>query len=285
MYSYEIADIKMDVSSDVDFVYERFKKFLTNNKSTSELTVNIAGSSFIEKPQGQFMAWNYHKIVYNSLTSLLSIYNQDDSGEIMARLDIDANWEKARITYNTNYKYGYYGIIEQLFEILFRNKIIFLQGLSVHAAALDWRGKGVLLSAPSGTGKTTQAGLWKAHKNAVVLNGDHPVFRIINDRPIVFGTPWSGSSLDFKNSSVPITSIIILQQAQENTIRRLNSGELTNMLLPRCFLPFFDENMMNLAADTFSKLTEKITAFLLCCRPEKQAVELVCQAMVQAIDA
>ena len=125
-------------------------------------------------------------------------------------------------------------------------KIIFYQGLSVHAAALDWQGKGILLSAPSGTGKTTQAGLWKIHKNAIVLNGDHPVFRIIDDIPSVFGTPWSGSSMDYQNSWAPMTAIIMLQQARENTIRRLTLDELTTMLLPRCFLPFFDENMMNM---------------------------------------
>ena len=279
MYSYEIAGIKMDVSSDVELVYEKYNAFLTNNSNETELTVDISRLASMEKPKGLSITGNYHKIVRNPLTSELSIYNQDDSGEVIARLDIDADWRRASITYNTNYKYGYYGIIEPLCEILFRNKIIFYQGLSVHAAALDWQGKGILLSAPSGTGKTTQAGLWKTHKNAIVLNGDHPVFRIMDDIPTVFGTPWSGSSMDYQNSWAPMTAIIVLQQARDNTIRRLTLDEVTTKLLPRCFLPFFDENMMNMAVDSFNRLIEKVPVYLLCCRPEKEAVELVCQAI------
>jgi len=279
MYSYKIAGINIKVSSDLEFIFEKFAVFLTESKRDPELLVEITGSDSLEKPEGKLIVGKYHHVVHNQLTSGISIYNQSDSGDIIARIDIDSAWKNAKINYNINYKYGYYGLIGPLCEILFRSKIIFYQGLAVHAAALNWQGKGLLFSAPSGTGKTTQAGLWKRYKNAVVLNGDHPAVRMIDDLPVVFGTPWSGSSLDHKNAYAPVTAIIILQQAIDNTIRRLTPNEAVTKLLPRCFLPYFDENMMNTAVDTFNRLLDKVPVYLLNCRPEKEAVELVCQVL------
>lgn len=38
------------------------------------------------------------------------------------------------------------------------------QGFQLHASVINWKDKGILFSAPSGTGKSTQADLWKNMK-------------------------------------------------------------------------------------------------------------------------
>ena len=45
-------------------------------------------------------------------------------------------------------------------------------GLLLHSSFIRWRGEGILFSAPSGTGKSTQADLWVKYEDAEILNGD-----------------------------------------------------------------------------------------------------------------
>ena len=43
--------------------------------------------------------------------------------------------------------------------------------LILHCAYLEYQGKAMLFSAPSGTGKTTQAGLWEQYRGSRTVNG------------------------------------------------------------------------------------------------------------------
>ena len=44
--------------------------------------------------------------------------------------------------------------------------------LILHCAYTEYQGKAMLFSAPSGTGKTTQAGLWEQYRGSRTVNGD-----------------------------------------------------------------------------------------------------------------
>jgi len=50
-------------------------------------------------------------------------------------------------------------------------------------------------------------------------------------------------------------------------------------LVPRCFLPFFDEHLMARALDNIGAVIERVPVYLLKCRPDKEAFELVRQCV------
>ncbi|HWP98643.1 MAG TPA: hypothetical protein VN426_17505 [Syntrophomonadaceae bacterium] len=278
MHIYDIAGIGLEVISDFHYVYEELKDFSSARNTGPDLFVDIKGSDIIDRPDG-VLTENEYGIWAQSLElpGKMSLSRLSDNGGVLCRMDIDLAWKYSTITYNTNYQFGFYGLIGPMMEILFRSQIVFQQGLVIHAAGLNWQDQGILLSAPSGTGKSTQANLWKRFMNARVLNGDHTAVRIINDTPVVFGSPWSASSPDFYNGKAVLSTIVVLQQAGENSIRRLSCSEAATMLLPRCFLPSFSEVMMDMAVDTFNSLINKVPVYLLACRPEMEAVELLCR--------
>ena len=60
-------------------------------------------------------------------------------------------------------------------------------GAILHSSFIEVGGKAVLFTAPSGTGKSTQAGLWRENRGAVVINGDRSVLRIIDSVPCASG--------------------------------------------------------------------------------------------------
>lgn len=110
------------------------------------------------------------------------------------------------------------------------------QGLLLHASFIRWQGSGILFSAPSGTGKSTQANLWVQHQGAEVINGDRAALRQVGGRWQAFGLPYAGSSGVYRNESVPISALVVLRQGKENRLRSLTRGEAFARLFQR--LPF-----------------------------------------------
>ena len=45
-------------------------------------------------------------------------------------------------------------------------------GIVLHCSYIKYKEKAILFSAPSGTGKSTQASLWEQHRGAKTINGD-----------------------------------------------------------------------------------------------------------------
>lgn len=112
-----------------------------------------------------------------------------------------------------------------------------------------------------------------------VVNDDTPAIRFKDEEPILCGTPWSGSSDKFVNLEVPVKAIVVLSQAPQNSIRKLEIFEALPMVMPRCFLPYFDEELMKKAYIALDKILIKIPIYHLQCRPDREAMELVYQCV------
>lgn len=276
MIKFDIAGILFHIISE-DFDHSNFISFYSNSQEKEDILVYIKSNSSIPQPESKVLLNEEIKWFRNSDNeSSISISTyQQDTNQMDCMMQVDNNWESASLTCRKKDS-DFYVMNGPLGEILFRNKIIFHRGLVVHAAAIEWEGKGIMFSAPSGTGKSTQADLWKRYMGAVVLNGDRPAIRVLEDQPYVYGTPWSGSSPEYLNRRAPLKAIILLEQAKENKIRQLDSHEALVRLLPRCFIPYFAEGeIMNLALENLERIIMVTPIYLLSCRPDKEAVELV----------
>ncbi len=169
----------------------------------------------------------------------------------------------------------------QLTGIAYRNAMISMDSITVHSSSFAIDGKGVIVSAPSGTGKSTHTGLWKERygDRVTLLNDDRPVIRFLEGKPMLCGTPWSGSTDIFANLKVPLEGVVMLTRSSENRIERLDMARALEMLMPRCFLPYFDGGLMEATIKVIEKLVETVPVYLLQCRPDYEAVELVYKCM------
>lgn len=149
------------------------------------------------------------------------------------------------------------------------------QGLLLHASFIRWEGKGILFSAPSGTGKSTQADLWEKYEGAETINGDRAGLRRTDGRWNAFGLPYAGSSGIYRNESAPLEGIIALRQAPENRIRRLRPAEAFTYLYPEFSVHRWHRQFVEQASRLIGELLGDVPVWLLECRPDKEAVELV----------
>ena len=106
--------------------------------------------------------------------------------------------------------------------LLRRNACVF------HAVAFAWRGMAWLLTGPSGVGKSTQFALWRDQwgDEIEMICGDMPVISAEPNGAIrVHPSPWNGKEGWYGHVSAPLGGIIVLEQADENTVARLTPAE------------------------------------------------------------
>ena len=159
--------------------------------------------------------------------------------------------------------------------LAFENVLISHQGFILHSSFISWQNNGILFTAPSGTGKSTQADLWKKYEDADIYNGDRTIIRKIEGKYYGFGSPYAGSSGIYRNESAPIKAIVVIDQGPDNVIRRLRGRE--------AFLPLFRETLMNTwNKEYMEKMTDllmdaacQIPIYHLSCRPDQDAINTV----------
>lgn len=152
-------------------------------------------------------------------------------------------------------------------------------GLLLHASLVEYEGRAVAFTASSGTGKSTQADLWHDHLGAEIMNGDRAFIRRFEGEWRAYGSPWSGSSPYVRNVKAPLASIVVLKQAPENRIRRLNAVEVMAYLYNNVRYPFWDEEATAASLETLDALIGEIPIFLLECRPDEEAVRITRDAV------
>lgn len=108
----------------------------------------------------------------------------------------------------------------------------------MHGTAVRVKDRGIIFSAPSGTGKTTHMLLWKRlfGKELTVINGDKPIVRMKDGTAFAWGTPWCGKEGYFENESVRLTDICFIERAAENRIRRVDPGEAVGLILQQILI-------------------------------------------------
>jgi hypothetical protein len=281
MSKFNIAGINIEIVSDDLFELKRLNRFLSNKTSIRDIKVEIIKASYINKPEGKMLINEDLKWLdsMNNGDEFISYICDEHSGELRIMLKLSKSLKKATIYYRQDYLDVQGLIMELLIETLIRYCIIQRGGFSMHAAAINYNEKGILFTAPSGTGKSTQAKLWQRYKQVEILNDDRPIIRRSDGQWYVYGTPWSGSELHILNKSGPLSAIIAIRQSTENSIRRLNSKEALAYVMPRCFLPYFDQQLMDTVIKHIGSVIKNTPVYLLSCKPDEEAVELVSKCL------
>lgn len=156
-----------------------------------------------------------------------------------------------------------------------------LQTIAIHTSVIEYKGRTVLFLGESGTGKSTHTRLWRENiKEAILLNDDSPILRVIDGKPWMFGSPWSGKTPCYKQESYPLAACVRLSQAPYNKIHRLTIPQGYAAIHPSCPPDFaYDDGLYDYISETLSDVLGQVPMYHLECLPNADAAFLSCQTV------
>lgn len=152
-------------------------------------------------------------------------------------------------------------------------------GFILHASYIRVGEEGVLFTAPSGTGKSTQANLWHTLRGTEILNGDRSAVRLYNGQIFASGIPFAGSSQICENVTLPLKAIVYLSQNEDTKIRRLQGAEAFRRVWEGISVNIWDKDDISKVMDVVQQTVLSIPVYHLSCTPDESAVIALEQAL------
>ena len=153
--------------------------------------------------------------------------------------------------------------------------------IGLHGVTLLCGNKIVILSAPSGTGKTTLAGLLEEYADAIVINGDFAMLSVDQDHVFFEPTPFCGSSRRCLNQRVRIDQVVFLEQAKKNEWKNLDDRAAMTRFMNNTFVPTWDRALLQTIQNNVLKIVSAIPVSSFGFAPFPKAAEDFMKSMNQ----
>ncbi len=112
--------------------------------------------------------------------------------------------------------------------------------LLFHGSGICVDGRTYIFTAPSGTGKSTHARLWREllkDYDVVMVNDDKPFLKVEKGCVMAYGSPWMGKEGLGCNMSAPVEAICSISQGTKNVIREATPEEMYPIFYEQSFRP------------------------------------------------
>lgn len=221
---------------------------------------------YIKLAEHNFTLYNH----YDYIEKLYRNYLSDIPGKEMYVTNQDLLRENKD---NGNWSNGYLeslAFYRKICEYLLEKNILLF-----HCSAVEMDGKAYLFTAPSGTGKSTHARLWKEcfQSKVKIINDDKPLLFIGKKEIKVYGTPYGGKHNLQTNASAQVKAIIILRQNSKNQVLTITEQEAYPFLLNQTYRKKDPEGLIK-TMDLVKKVV-KLPIFLLECNISAEAVYMI----------
>ena len=181
--------------------------------------------------------------------------------------------------YATERYRGSFGVDSVLRNLPLSHLLLNNGAVIMHGAYIISNGEAIVFSAPSGTGKSTQAELWRKERGAAVINGDRVLIRRGDNGFTAGGIHYCGTSGICENVTAPLRAVVLLGQAAKNSVCRCPGSQALRRMLPECACctDFTDEAARLVML--LSELINSVAVLKFDCLPDKSAVEALTQCL------
>ncbi|MBR1462591.1 MAG: hypothetical protein IJ604_04330 [Prevotella sp.] len=194
-------------------------------------------------------------------------------------MQANKDFSDCRCALNGNYNMRCFGLNNALM-LIFAFAGSLRQTVLIHASLVRHNGYGYAFIAKSGTGKSTQVSMWLRHiPNCDLMNDDNPIIRIIDGKPFIYGSPWSGKTPCYRQVKAPLGAITRIDRAKENSVEKLPPIEAFASLLPSCSSMRWDKDIFDAICNNVTKIVETTGLYILHCLPNKEAA-IVCHQAI-----
>ena len=150
----------------------------------------------------------------------------------------------------------------------------------MHSAVVDVDGKAYAFTAKSGTGKSTHIRLWKKllGERVVVVNGDKPILRFIEDKLYIYGTPWCGKEGWNTNMRSELNGLCFLDRAENNSICMLEKPIAAERIMNQILMPRDPIGAMT-TLELMDRMLMNVNTWLLGCNMDIEAAKIAYENM------
>ena len=275
---YFLAELGIEVNLKYDYAIRRMKDYQSEFGGT-HIRINIEYDNNISLPEYERQIpyqWRFYWLRFadGSYGAFRTLVNSDYI-IFFAKWNKDATEVTLKIADVTPFggvetsirEFSYIGEILQIL-LPFHNRMV------LHSSALSLDNCGVAFSAPSGTGKSTHASLWKKNfAPCIAINDDTPIIFDNGSGFNIYGSPWSGKTEINANVHSPLKAIVCLSQDSENHIEQISPRISFPLLLKELKTTPLNEredNKINILSNIIS--TTKI--YSMGCLPNDEAAIL-----------
>ncbi len=273
-----VEDVDQDGNS--NYVLRRLSKYAVNDENSKiDGTIFYSVSDKIDEPKGECISENLGNYLYKTDTGFSVIRKFSQIHEILFRIDFNFEFNNALVYVFDVSALGGVPLERYIHNCIgeaFSYMALKAGRVTFHSSCIDYNGNGVCFSAPSGTGKSTHAGLWQKYfPTTEILNDDTPLIYISEDGLVlVSGTPWSGKTEFNINKQIPLKGIVRLYQNKTNVVSDITGinafktiyGQTKNLGIKE----FFDNTTFVL-----NKVVETVPVVHLGCNISEEAVMVV----------
>ena len=282
-YVLNLADIRLCLDSErLLRVEEEWEKFLIHSDSKYDIKVQVSWNwehalRPISQPLGNDTILEYYKeenfCFCNTRAEKKGSLTSTSYHENMENMVCTIN-EKPYL--NSPNSVGWIVRSLPMREILLHFNVLFF-----HAAQVSYQGTGILFSAPSGTGKTTQARLWEKFKGAEVVCNDRTLVRKGMKGYKTYSYPLDGSEPIASTRVNRLGTIILLEQGKRNELKKISMGKKLSMLMEQlvmdCWNPDSRERNMLLLLE----MIKEIPVYHFLCTPDAEAVDVLWNQLIK----
>lgn len=153
-------------------------------------------------------------------------------------------------------------------------RILKYSGFLMHGVVVDVDGCGIAFLAKSGVGKSTHTQLWKEflRDKLIIVNGDKPLVRIIDNKIFAYGTAWAGKEHIHKNTKTELKKICFIERSEKNECLPIEKNLVFERLIKQIYIPK-DNSLLYLTLGYIGTLIEKCDFYLIKCNTDISAAK------------
>lgn len=277
---YEISGVHVRINAEWEYdEFHAFEHYTTDADADGDIEVNfkiIDGRIMFESEPVAITAYSRY---YNKDGMLWRVYYSPPGREECSFICLNGKKQGKKDLFECYVPRDMLHVFRnsiQMFNAVGIEDLLMIRGVMVlHSSYIKWNSKAILFTAPSGTGKSTQAALWERYENARIINGDRTAISKQSGKWFANGLPMAGSSEVFINEKSELGAVAVLRQASENSISRLTGIEAVKYILNQVFIQGQFSASYTKAVNTAIELAENVPVFMLKCLPDKGAVDLL----------
>ncbi len=269
MKTYRIAGITFGIHFHYDEYLKHNIEAYASDEQKMDHVLSVQLSDIIEHPRGETQSIRNPYVMYQENKRI--IYIKDKNQQIKSLIKHDMAYQHVNIMINPSLnknaaeiEYTWLGLM--FMEIAIKHKL-----LPMHAAAINDHGHAILVSAPSQTGKSTHARLWKMMDDKVeILNDDKPLIGLKDGRMMVFSSPFSGKTSLNQNMDIPLKALVFLYQGKENMASLMERDDIIKEMMKNMMRPS-DEASWDDILGIIEEMIEKLPIYKFEATPKVEA--------------